>query len=102
MFLIIQILVFLTGIGPPDGELSPSNQLNAPIWSNDCMGGSGFPVTTGPFASGSWQINIEEGFTPGSFTPTLISTSRALQRSFGLDVNTLPTKADVHCFCASE
>jgi tyrosinase len=78
-----------------DGELSPSSQLNAPIWSNDCMGGSGIPVTTGPFASGSWQINIEEGFTSGSFTPTLVSTSRALRRTLGLDVNTLPTIADV-------
>jgi tyrosinase len=73
-----------------DGQLSPAQQPIAQIWSDKYMGGSGSPVTTGPFSAGSW-------LPPGSLSPTLVSTNRALQRSLGLDpdVNTLPTSADV-------
>jgi tyrosinase len=78
-----------------DGDLPPAQQLTAQIWADNCMGGSGSPITTGPFAAGSWQVNIEEGLAPGSFSPTLVPTNRALQRSLGSDVNTLPTKAEV-------
>ena len=78
-----------------DGELAPDQQLTAQIWADNCMGGSGSPVTNGPFAAGSWQLNIEQGLAPGSITPILISTNRGLQRSLGSDVNILPTRADV-------
>jgi tyrosinase len=78
-----------------DGELPPDQQLIAQIWADNCMGGSGSPITNGPFAAGSWQVNIEQGFAPGSITPILVSTNRGLQRSLGSDVNILPTRADV-------
>lgn len=79
-----------------DGQLSPSKQRTAPIWAANCMGGSGSPVTNGPFAAGKWQVNIEEGFAPGSFTPTLVTVSRPLERSLGSEVNRLPTKTQAH------
>jgi tyrosinase len=78
-----------------DGELSPDEQKTAQIWADNCMGGSGSPVTTGPFAEGLWQINIEQGFIPGSMSPVLISTNRGLERSTGSDINTLPTRSEV-------
>lgn len=78
-----------------DGELPPAQQRTAPIWAANCMGDSGSPVTTGPFAAGSWQVNVEEGFAPGSFSPTLVPTNRPLERSLGSDVSTLPIRAQV-------
>lgn len=78
-----------------DGELSPAQQRSAPIWAANCMGGSGSPVTTGPFASGQWQVNIEETFPSGSFTPVLSSAARPLERALGSDINALPTRAQV-------
>ena len=78
-----------------DGELSEDQQRMAPIWANDCMGGSGSPVSTGPFRDGEWQVNIEEGFVPSSFNPVLVSTNRPLRRALGTDAESLPTKQDV-------
>ena len=78
-----------------DGELPADQQTMAPIWADDCMGGSGSPVTAGPFRGGEWQVNIEEGFVPGSFNPVLVSTNRPLRRALGTDVDSLPTKEDV-------
>lgn len=78
-----------------DGDLPTAQQRSAPVWAPGCMGGSGSPVTTGPFAAGQWEVNIEETFPPGSFMPVLTSTARPLSRSLGSDVNRLPTTAEV-------
>jgi tyrosinase len=75
-----------------DGELSPDQQASAPIWADDCMGGSGSPVTSGPFRDGQWQVNIESTGFPD---PILVPTNRGLRRALGNDVNNLPTKEDV-------
>jgi tyrosinase len=73
-----------------DGELPPPQQRLAPIWSNDNLGGSGSPVTTGPFRNGAWQVNV---FGQGSI---LIPTNRGLNRDLGVDdPQRLPTKAEV-------
>ena len=77
-----------------DGKLSPE-QLTAQIWTDNCMGGSGCQVTTGPFAEGSWRVNIEQGFAPGSFTPVLVSTNRGVLNLPWADVNILSTKSEV-------
>jgi len=55
------------------------NPATAPVWATDFMGGNGNPVTTGPFRNGQWTL-----FPSGN-----------LVRQFGLNVGTLPTKADV-------
>jgi tyrosinase len=74
-----------------DGELPPPQQPLAPIWSNDNLGGSGSPVTTGPFKNGSWQVNVAEG--PGN---ALIPVNRGLERDLGVDSpHRLPTKAEI-------
>lgn len=78
-----------------DGELTASQQRNAAIWANNCMGGSGSPVITGPFRSGQWQVNIEQGFAPGSINPTLVSVRRPLRRALGSGSSRLPTKIEV-------
>jgi tyrosinase len=38
-----------------DGELPPNQQQTAAIWTEDYMGGSGFPVTTGQFRDSQWR-----------------------------------------------
>jgi tyrosinase len=72
-----------------DGELPPNQQPTAPIWADDCMGGSGSPVTTGPFRDGQWQVNIQ------TRRGELVSTNRPLRRALGRDVSNLPRKEDV-------
>jgi tyrosinase len=74
-----------------DGELPPNQQPTAPIWADDCMGGSGSPVTTGPFRVGQWQVNIET-----NADLALVPTKRPLRRALGLGrARTLPIKEDV-------
>jgi tyrosinase len=72
-----------------DGELPANQQPTADIWANDCMGGSGSPVTTGPFRDGQWQVNIQ------TQRGQLVSTNRPLRRALGIDASNLPTKEDV-------
>src|SRR5262245_22877511 len=82
-----------------DGELPPANQPQAAIWAVDCMGGSGSPVTTGPFAFAAadpdtWRVNIV-----ANANGRLIQVSRGLRRNLGAhvqglpDPNTLPRRA---------
>jgi len=78
-----------------DGELPANQQQTADIWTEDYMGGSGFPVTTGPFRDGQWQVNIESRRAPGSFDPILVPTNRPLRRALSRDASNLPTKEEV-------
>lgn len=79
-----------------DGNLPQSQQALSPIWSIECMGGSGSPVNNGPFAAGSWQVNIE-AVLDQNLEPILISTNRGLIRDLGNDPQgpNLPTTAQV-------
>jgi tyrosinase len=72
-----------------DGELAHNQQRTAPIWADGCMGGSGSPITTGPFRDGQWQVNIQ------TRRGQLVSTNRSLRRALGIDATNLPTKEDV-------
>jgi tyrosinase len=58
------------------------------------MGGSGSPVTTGPFRDGQWKVNIESIGFPD---PILVRTNRPLRRALGREAiaSNLPTKEDV-------
>jgi tyrosinase len=82
-----------------DGELSPVRQRTAAIWARNCMGGSGMPVTTGPFVfdsadPGSWRVRVA-----ASVNGQLIQVNRGLRRRLGAPVqglsetNRLPRKA---------
>jgi tyrosinase len=67
-----------------DGDLSPDQQVASPVWADDCMGGQGNPVTTGPFAfdkvdASSWRVLLYGD----SLTGQLLKSDRSLQRAFG-------------------
>jgi tyrosinase len=73
-----------------DGELTVSRQRTAPIWGAAYMGGSGSPVTTGPFAfranaPNSWRIRIA-----ANINGELVQTNRGLRRQLGASVQGLP------------
>ncbi len=73
-----------------DGDLAGPLQARTELWAPDGIGGTGDPVTTGPFRAGQWRIEIESGPTGA-----LRSTSRGLRRDLAGDVATLPTTAHV-------
>jgi len=73
-----------------DGELAVPQQRTARIWSANYMGGSGSPVTTGPFAfrandSTSWRVRIA-----ANINGQLVQTNRGLRRELGAAVQGLP------------
>jgi len=87
-----------------DGDLSPDQQVASPVWAEDCMGGQGNPVTTGPFAfdkvdASSWRVLLYGDTRTGQ----LLRSDRGLQRAFGqtrspdgsLIAPTLPRRAQV-------
>ncbi len=73
-----------------DGELPVTQQKSAPIWSDNYMGGTGSPVTTGPFADGLWKVNVRE-----DVNGNLVTTNDSLLRNFGVSVEKLPTRMEV-------
>ncbi|HWZ45286.1 MAG TPA: tyrosinase family protein [Candidatus Saccharimonadales bacterium] len=77
-----------------DGEGSPQDQLNSPLWTPDGIGGSGAPITTGPFVfdpgdDASFRVRIDTD-SNGNFE----QVNRGLERTLGQDIDTLPRKAD--------
>lgn len=74
-----------------DGDRPAPQQLEAPIWGTNCMGGQGFPVATGPFAfqaanPASWRVRIAT-----NASGNLASVNRGLRRAFAAGgVATLP------------
>ena len=63
-----------------DGDLPAASQPTATIWTPAYIGGSGSPVTNGPFAfsaaASSWRVRIETNI----FTGALQSANRGLNR----------------------
>lgn len=73
-----------------DGELSPAKQKRSPLWSKNCMGGSGSPVKTGPFAfrpsdPNTWRVRLA-----ANANGDLVQTNRGLRRELGVAVDGLP------------
>jgi len=82
-----------------DGDKTHAQQLASDIWSVSCLGGSGSPVTTGPFAfhssdPASWRVRVA-----ANSSGILKSTNRGLRRSLAAappsGVSTLPETASV-------
>ncbi len=77
-----------------DGEAAPQAQPSQTLWTDDWIGGDGNSagnVTTGPFTvSNGFRVVIR-----GDQFGRIWATRRALRRSLGTDVATLPDKADV-------
>jgi tyrosinase len=81
------------------GELTIDEQKTSGVWAPDCMGGSGSPVGTGPFAfkagdSNSWRVRVA-----ANVNGQLVQADRGLRRRLGAAVpglpgpNVLPRKA---------
>ncbi|MGQ0778557.1 MAG: tyrosinase family protein [Pseudonocardiales bacterium] len=73
-----------------DGVLPAAQQPQAPIWRPTGIGGSGSPVTTGPFVPNQFRVRIDSD----SFG-RLRATDRGLNRDLARDVLTLPTTQQV-------
>ncbi len=82
-----------------DGQLAPGAQKTASIWAPDCLGGTGDPLTDGPFAFNaadpqSWRVRVT-----ADANGKLVQVNRGLRRDLGATVtglpspNALPTKA---------
>lgn len=74
-----------------DGALPPAQQKASALWRADCMGGSGNPVRTGPFAfraadPAGWRVRVTQ-----SVQGPLVAVNRGLRRTLATDVQTLPT-----------
>ena len=77
-----------------DGQRPAAQQRTSPVWAADAMGGSGNPVTTGPFRfnqrdPASFRVVIE-----ANVNGQLVQTAHGLRRSLGSQIATLPNKAD--------
>lgn len=77
-----------------DGESSPQDQLKSPLWTADGIGGSGDPITTGPFVfnpgdDSSFRVRIDT-----DSNGELEQVERGLARALGDNGATLPQKAD--------
>jgi tyrosinase len=76
-----------------DGDRSQAQQLASPLWAPECLGGSGSPVSTGPFRydeadPASWRVKIE-----GTIGAEIAIADRGLNRDLADDIPTLPTTA---------
>ena len=76
-----------------DGQLPTAQQPQAPVWAQDCMGGTGSPIMTGPFVftpanPASFRVRIV-----GTANNQLAQANRGLRRALASGVADLPTKA---------
>jgi tyrosinase len=77
-----------------DGDLPAAQQSQAPIWGVNTMGGSGDPVTTGPFANPNADPNKFIVRVEANSAGQLVNTNRGLARNIAGDTATLPTTID--------
>jgi len=78
-----------------DGDLPPQQQGAAAIWGEDCMGGEGNPVATGPFAFHQSDPSAFRVRISTNISGELRSVNRGLRRAFGVSANGLPRTAHV-------
>jgi len=76
-----------------DGDLPQTEQARSAVWGSNCMGGSGSPVSDGPFAFDANDPNSFRVRVIGTATGGLSRTNRGLRRALGRSqaVPTLPT-----------
>jgi tyrosinase len=75
-----------------DGDMDPATQPHAALWQPNGIGGTGSPVTDGPFTPDKYRVKIES-----ASLVELRATDRGLRRDLGADVDApaLPTSDDV-------
>jgi len=77
-----------------DVEGAPQDQLTSKLWTPQGIGGSGVPVSTGPFV---FDPNDNSSFCVRIDTDSngnLQQSKRGLERTLGHDIDTLPNKTD--------
>lgn len=77
-----------------DGEGTPTEQLKSKLWTPAAIGGSGVPISTGPFVfdpsdNASFRVRIDT-----DSNGNLQQANRGLERTLAHDIDTLPTKTD--------
>ncbi len=77
-----------------DGEGSPQEQLKSALWTKDGIGGSGDPISSGPFVfdpsdSSSFCVRVDT-----DSNGNLQQFKRGLARDLGHDIDTLPNRTD--------
>jgi tyrosinase len=77
-----------------DGELPPAQQPSAPIFGPTVLGGTGSPISTGPFVFDpanpkSFRVRIG-----GNSSGQLSQVNRGLRRALGAGISGLPRKAE--------
>jgi tyrosinase-like protein len=89
-------LDYPTGIGLPQVNYLRANNLLRQYGLMNVWGGSGVPVRNGPFAEGSWNINMY-GYRGPNGEGILVPVNRGLERELGEDRNgsVLPTNAEI-------
>jgi len=75
-----------------DGELPARDQPKSPLWAPTGIGGSGRPITTGPFVfkpsdPTSFRVRVAT-----NANGDVVQVNRGLERTLARDVSTLPTK----------
>jgi tyrosinase len=78
-----------------DGELSAAQQPLSPLWSANCLGGSGSPVTTGPFVFNPGNANSFRVRIAANAAGQLTQVTRGLRRSLGAGISGLPRTAEM-------
>jgi tyrosinase len=73
-----------------DGDLPSGLQPDAPLWTATGIGGTGSPITDGPFAPDAFRVQIES-----DAFGSLRTTDRGLRREMGMSLPALPTTAAV-------
>ncbi|MGH3905828.1 MAG: tyrosinase family protein [Pseudonocardiaceae bacterium] len=73
-----------------DGALPAAEQPQAPIWQPNGIGGTGTPVSDGPFRADQFQVRIDS-----DRFGRLRATDRGLNRTLAADVPALPTSQQV-------
>ena len=76
-----------------DGQLPAAQQPKSPLWASTGIGGSGDPITTGPFVfkpadPSSFRVRVDT-----DSNGNMRQVNRGLARTLAQDVNTLPNKA---------
>jgi tyrosinase len=73
-----------------DGDLPTAQQPAAPLWTAQGIGGTGNPITSGPFAPNAFRVRIES-----DATGRLRAIDKGLARNLAGDLATLPTTSDM-------
>ncbi len=70
----------------------------SPVWSAEILGGSGTPVTSGPFRQGGgWTVQL----TQNGNSNDLVRVDRGLRRNFGQFASDLPANPEVRGYIAN-